>query len=75
MKGRSYRLKADLSRVEQLACSYPHHGKLIASGFMLGASSGIWRTQRDGFTARFVYRKRQNGEVTVTWVIKGIAAV
>lgn len=43
------------------------HERLLADGYALSASSGVWRQADGSVTARFVYRRRELRE--------GIAAI
>jgi hypothetical protein len=72
MTKRSLKIKVPTSRIVELAVAYcADHAGLTSRGFRLSASSGFWKTQRQGMTARFVYR---HGETTITHILRGIPA-
>ena len=72
---RTWRVKVPEDRIAQYAAeAVDSHADLLAMGFRLMASSGVWKTKRDGLTARFVYRllEKQGGRQTRTFVFRGI---
>lgn len=72
---RTWKVKITDDRVSNLAAdAVDNHSELMAEGFQLMGSSGVWRTKHDGLTARFVYRRRDEHGTrqTRTFVFRGI---
>jgi hypothetical protein len=68
------KLRFTNDRLEELARErFPAHDDLIAEGYRLGASSGLWLQPDGTATARFVYRmpgSRPAGVTTIAITVR-----
>ena len=72
MAKRSWKVKLASERVAELAALLVEdHAENTGKGFRLCGSSGFWRTQHHGVTARFVYRSADR-RTTFTYTMRGL---
>lgn len=71
-KYRSWRVKATPELIEKLAAEVvPNHAALLARGYVMCRTSGLWRTRRGTLTARLVYRVADRS-MSIVHTVRGI---
>lgn len=71
-KYKSWRVKARPETIELLARELvPNHAALLAQGYVICATSGLWRTRRGTFTARLAYRTADRS-TSIIHTVRGI---
>ncbi|WP_156408769.1 hypothetical protein [Rhizobium sp. Root708] len=64
------KLRMPLATLVDLAPAIiPQHDRFVGEGYLLQASSGIYRNRVGGLSARFVYRPRGGTELVQSFVI------
>jgi len=71
-KSRSYRIQADAATIARLgAALVDDHKDLLDEGWVICATSGLWRTNQGTLTIRIAYRHRGRGS-SLVHTIRGI---
>lgn len=71
-KYKSWRVRVKLDAIERLGRELvDNHDALIADGYEMCRTSGLWRTRRGTLTARIAYRSPSR-KVSVIHTIRGI---
>lgn len=71
-KNRSWRIKVDKAGLARLGSALvSDHDDMMARGYVICGSSGLWRTRRGTFTARLAYRCADR-TVSIVHTIRGI---
>ena len=71
-KNRSWRVKIDKAGLARLGSALVSaHDDMMAEGYVMCATFGLWRTRRGTYTARLAYR-RSDRTMSVVHTIRGI---
>lgn len=71
-KRRSYRVSVEPAAFDRIAAALIEgHGDLLAGGWTICPTSGLWRTAKGTLTARIAYRMRARG-ATIVHTVRGI---
>ncbi|MCK9514274.1 MAG: hypothetical protein M0R28_24010 [Pigmentiphaga sp.] len=71
-KNRSWRVKVDKAGLARLgSVLVPNHDEMMAGGYVMCATSGLWRTRRGTYTARLAYRCGDR-TMSIVHTIRGI---